>query len=227
VNGLQERPVDAVVGQKARKRDGHCSIDLVDSQAAMYLFHGAASILHGIQCFLIDVRGFYAIDLLFDLCNLCGGLLQATFVGLFPPQGSFRSYHPGLASKINARGRWDLRYAILAGQATAERGRLSGGHGSVPILFVVTFFRATASCSAICVSKCLSRFCSMSSCCRSVNMAFLGASFLFCAAAPPNQPHIAAVYKGVTDMVGSGSKDVLSSQYSEEAKIWYRGCKIQ
>lgn len=92
----------------------------------MYLFHGAASILHGIQCFLIDVRGFYAIDLLFDLCNLRGGLLQATFVGLFPPQGSFRSYHPGLASKINARGRWDLQYAILVGQATAEGGTIIG-----------------------------------------------------------------------------------------------------
>lgn len=162
----------------------------------MYLFHGTASILHGVQRFLIDVRGFYAIDLLFDLSNLCDGLLQATFVGLFPPQGSFRSYHPGLASKINVRGRWGLRYAVLVGQAATEGRRLLGGHGSVPILFVVTFFRATASCSAICVSKCLSRFCSMSSCCRSVNMAFLGASFLFCAAAPPNQPHIVAAYKG-------------------------------
>jgi hypothetical protein len=173
----------------------------------MYLFHGATGILHGIQCFLIDVRGFYAIDLLFDLCNLCSGLLQATFVGLFPPQGSFRSYHPGLASKLNGRGRWGLQCAVLVGQAAAK-GTIIGRSWGVPILFVVTFFRATASCSAICVSKCLSRFCNMSSCCRSVNMAFLGASFLFCAAGPPNQPHIAAVYKGVTDMVGSGGKDV-------------------
>ena len=105
------------------------------------------------------------------------------------------------------------------GRAGRSRGAtIVGKSWDVPILFVVTFFRATASCSAICVSKCLSRFCNMSSCCRSVNMAFLGASFLFCAAAPPNQPHIAAVYKGVTDMVGSGGKDVWSSRCSEEAK---------
>jgi len=68
----------------------------------MYLFHGTACILHGVQRFLIDVRGFYAVDLLFDLCNLRRGLLQATFVGLFPTQGSFRSYNPRLASQINA-----------------------------------------------------------------------------------------------------------------------------
>jgi hypothetical protein len=35
----------------------------------------------------------------------------------------------------------------------------------------------------------------MSSCCRSINIAFLGASFRFCAAAPPNHPHIAEGYE--------------------------------
>ena len=65
--------------------------------------------------------------------------------------------------------------------------------GYIPVLFVLMFFLANASCSAICVSKCRSRFCNMSSCCRSIRMAFLGASFRFCVAAPPNQPHMLAV----------------------------------
>lgn len=61
---------------------------------------------------------------------------------------------------------------------------------NIPVLFVVMFFLANASCSAIWFSKCFSRFCSMSNCCRSATMAFFGASFCFWAAAPPNQPHM-------------------------------------
>ncbi len=72
-------------------------------------------------------------------------------------------------------------------------GRKNKLNGYVPVLFVLMFFLANASCSAICVSRCRSRFCNISSCCRSMSMAFLGASFRFCVAAPPNQPHILAV----------------------------------
>ena len=61
----------------------HCSVDFVDRQAAVYLFHGGACILHRVQRFLVDVCCFDAVDLLLNLCNLCGGLLQATFVDLF------------------------------------------------------------------------------------------------------------------------------------------------
>jgi hypothetical protein len=57
----------------------------------MYLFHGSSSILHGIKCFLVDVRGFNTVDLLLNLSNLGGGLLQTTLVDLFPPQGGFGS----------------------------------------------------------------------------------------------------------------------------------------
>ena len=62
----------------------------------------------------------------------------------------------------------------------------------IPFLLDETFFLAIASCSAIWVSKCLSLFCSISRFCRSSRIAFLGASFLFCAPPlPPNQdPHI-------------------------------------
>lgn len=64
-----------------------------------------------------------------------------------------------------------------------------------PILFDVTFSLAISSCFAIWFSKCRSRFCSMSSCCRRSSMALLGASFLFCADCPPNQaPHILSVF---------------------------------
>ena len=77
----------------------------------------------------------------------------------------------------------------------------------LPVLFVVTFSLAISSCFAIWFSKCLSRFCSMSSCCRRSSIAFLGASFLFCPPLPPNQaPHISiavAVYSisGVQEVV--------------------------
>jgi hypothetical protein len=57
-----------------------------------------------------------------------------------------------------------------------------------PFLFVLTFFFAIASCSSIWFSRCLSRFCSMSSCDLRPKMAFFGLSFRFCADAPPNQP---------------------------------------
>ena len=60
----------------------------------------------------------------------------------------------------------------------------------IPFLFVVTFFLATASCSSIRFSRCFSRFCSISSCSRSLRIASLGASFRFWAAEPPNHDHI-------------------------------------
>lgn len=69
--------------------------------------------------------------------------------------------------------------------------------GYPPVLFVVTFSLALSVSFAIWFSKCRSRFCNMSSCCRRSRMAFLGASFLFCADCPPNQvPHILPVSLG-------------------------------
>ena len=69
--------------------------------------------------------------------------------------------------------------------------QLSDKRSGIPVLFVVTFSLAISSCFAIWFSKCLSLFCSISSCCRRSSIAFLGASFLFCPPLPPNQaPHI-------------------------------------
>lgn len=49
----------------------------------------------------------------------------------------------------------------------------------LPVLFELMFLRAVASASAICDSRCLSLFCSMSSCSLRPRMAFLGASRRF------------------------------------------------
>lgn len=63
-------------------KDIHCLIDLVDRQATMDLFHGLAGVLHGVQCFLVDIRSFDGIYLLFDLGSLCGSLLELLFIDL-------------------------------------------------------------------------------------------------------------------------------------------------
>ncbi len=70
--------------------------------------------------------------------------------------------------------------------AVCARGR----RVRLPVLFTVTFFRASASCSEIWFSRCRSLFCSISNCCRRPRMACLGASLRFCAPLPPNQPHM-------------------------------------
>jgi hypothetical protein len=57
------------------KLDIHCFIHLVDGQIAMDVFHCFSSCLHGIQCFLIDIRSFDAIYLSFDLVYLVTCLL--------------------------------------------------------------------------------------------------------------------------------------------------------
>lgn len=75
-----------------------------------------------------------------------------------------------------------------------------------PVLFVVTFSLAISSCFAIWFSRCRSRFCSISSCCRKSRMAFLGASFLFCPDCPPNQaPHILSIVLGSRTPAGQYS----------------------
>ena len=66
---------------------------------------------------------------------------------------------------------------------------------NLPVLLLDTFALAIFSCSAIWFSKCFSRFCSMSSCCRRSRIAFLGASFRFCVPLPPNHvPHIVVAF---------------------------------
>lgn len=96
-----------------------------------------------------------------------------------------------------------LRKAAFA----AIKGTRQLGPGSVchvvnhsPVLFVFTFFRAIASCSSICVMRCFSRFCSISSCARRPRMAFLGLSFFFWAAPPPNQPQTPDMVMGKMDI---------------------------
>lgn len=43
-------------------KDAHDGIDLVDCKAGMYLFHGGACVLHGVQRLLVNICGFDAVD---------------------------------------------------------------------------------------------------------------------------------------------------------------------
>lgn len=85
-------------------------------------------------------------------------------------------------------------FRLSAALAAIHSIHVSAGNGksileaNLPFLFVLTYFRAIESCSSICVVKCFSRFCSISSCDRRPRMAFFGLSFFFWAAPPPNQP---------------------------------------
>jgi hypothetical protein len=54
------------------------------------LLHGRAGVLHRVQGLLVDVRGFDAVDLLFDLGDLRGCLLEAALVDFFAAEGGFR-----------------------------------------------------------------------------------------------------------------------------------------
>jgi hypothetical protein len=69
----------------------HCGVHLIDGKIAMNIFHCFTSSLHGVQCFLIDVRSLNAIYLLFDLCDLIVGLLEAALVDFLPSKRGFRS----------------------------------------------------------------------------------------------------------------------------------------
>lgn len=76
----------------------------------------------------------------------------------------------------------------------------------LPVLLVLTCLRARESCSSIWLWRYFSRFCSISSCDRSPRMAFLGLSFRFCWAAPPNQPHIFAGWCSVSRVGGEDER---------------------
>ena len=138
---------------------------------------------------MVDVGGFDGIYLLFYRRDLRGGLFEGVFVLLLPSKGCLGSCWRSMPSAS------DMIFALFPDERTAEWDahvflRLLEGGEDIPVLFTVTFFLASASCSAIWFSKCLSRFCSISSCCRRPKMASLGASLRFCAPLPPNQPHI-------------------------------------
>ena len=54
----------------------HSLVDFVNCKPSMDLLHSCASIFHGIQSLLIDIRRFDRIYLLLDLRRLCRGLLK-------------------------------------------------------------------------------------------------------------------------------------------------------
>ena len=151
-------------------RYAHRFVDLLRRQLAVDLLHGLSCALHGGQGLAVDVGRLDGIYLLLERADLRVGLLQAMFVDLLTPEGCLGRY----------RDIW------LASAGAVLEGRLS--IDTVPFLFELTFLRASASCSSICVSRCRFRFCSISSCDLKPRIAFFGVSFRFWAAPPPNQP---------------------------------------
>jgi hypothetical protein len=140
------------------------------------LAHGLACCLHGRQGLPVDVGRLDRIYLLLEGGDLTQRGLEGAFGDLFASQGLLRSC-------------WRQSHvSFLIGQRVIRKPVRCG---IIPVLFVLTFFRAMASCSSIWFCRWRSRFWSMSSCVRRPRMAFLGLSLRFCAAEPPpNQPQI-------------------------------------
>jgi hypothetical protein len=69
----------------------------------MDLFHCRAGVLHSIECFFIDIRRLYAINLALEGHNLSTSLVEGMFKLLLPSKGGFRSYMVNLVSKTQSR----------------------------------------------------------------------------------------------------------------------------
>lgn len=136
--------------------------------------HSLASTFHCRESLSVDVCRFDSIDLLLEGPDLGYRLFQAVLMRLLPSQCG-----------LGGCGR---RYVSVARCLQSSGDKQS----ALPFLFVLTFFRAMASCSSIWDCRCFSRFCSMSSCDRRPRIAFFGLSLRFCAAPPPNHPQMPA-----------------------------------
>jgi len=111
--------------------------------------HGFAGILHGYQCFLVDVCGFDGVYLLFEHGYLAVRLLERVLVLLLSFQGIAGNYDgnakPSQLSNKHHRSR-NLRAVFLYVFLDVPK---AGGRGYPPVLFVVTFSLAISSCFAI------------------------------------------------------------------------------
>jgi hypothetical protein len=142
----------------------------------MDLLHGLAGLLHGCQGLSVDVGRLDRVNLLLQGTYLTHGLFFRVLVVLLAPQGRHRRCCPTMSVPT------DMHVAHPQNQGKNEV--------DLPALLLLTFFRAMFSCSSIWLWRYFSRFWSISSCDRSPRMAFLGLSLRFCAALPPNQPHM-------------------------------------
>ena len=70
---------------KDKGSDVHSLVDLVDGEAAVYLLHGRAGILHRVQRLLIDIRRLYAVNLALERHDLTSRLLERMLKLLLPP----------------------------------------------------------------------------------------------------------------------------------------------
>lgn len=151
----------------------------------MNLLHSFASAFHSSQSLSVDIRCLDGIDLLLQSCYLCRRLLEGMFMLLLASKSRLcRCHRTSAISVWHICSGFDIRRIIFMIMIKAPQR--SGRH--VPFLLVLTFFRAIASCSSIWFCRCLSLFCSISSCDLKPRIAFLGVSFLFWALCPPNHP---------------------------------------
>ncbi len=171
----------------------HGLVHLVDGQSLVDLPHRFAGFLHCFQRLLVYIGGFDGVYLLFECGDLSGGLLEGVGVLLLAAEGCFGRYNRQIQSACHSVLEPSLSRVspviIFLSDPRVPALMTLQPVSNLPVLFELTCFLATASCSAIWFSKCFSRFCSMSSVCRSPRIAVLGASLRFWAP-PPNQPHM-------------------------------------
>ena len=84
----------------------------------MDLFHGIASILHGKESFLVNVRRFDGVYLVFEHGYLGGGLFEGVFMSFLTFEGSPSSYTKKIVSQS-----FNLENMILSyGNREASKG---------------------------------------------------------------------------------------------------------
>ena len=138
----------------------------------MYLLHSLTSTLHRCEGLSIDIRRLDRIYLLFQSRDLGSCLFESVFVLLLAFESSSRGCCRYGVSQVTLDMQKISPYSV-------RREDGSQRPEGLPFLFVLTFFLAIVSCSSIWFCKCLSLFCSISSCDRRPRIAFLGVSFLF------------------------------------------------
>ena len=109
----------------------------------MDLLHRGAGVFHRVERFLVYVGGFDAVDLLLDLGDLRGGLFEGALVDFFAAEGCFGGYRE--ISLVPFNDALISKMSIYTCIVFGRRGKCR----DVPVLLLVMFFLASASCSAI------------------------------------------------------------------------------
>jgi hypothetical protein len=76
----------SLLGRRRRRSHIHSLVNLIDGEAAVYIFHCLAGILHGLQRFFVDIGRLYAVDFALQSHNLPLSLFKSMFKLLLTSQ---------------------------------------------------------------------------------------------------------------------------------------------